>query len=281
MRNLLSAPIEYDRRRRGFSFIEPGWILPAQRISEGELLAFFVAENVLRNIGQSAEAVLLRSALAKLASLLPDEISISISELAKSVSFEGIPSTRVEPYVLSRLARACIESEAVEISYYSPHSQQGSVRKIEPYCLHNFAGDWYVIAFDRLRRAMRDFQAGRIESLTPLSEWFERPSNWNSGEYLSKGFLMTRGGKLTQVEIVFDAYQSQWIRERGKFHPLEKREELEDGRLKLSFKIGQNGLEAVVRFCMTYAGHFEVLRPKRLAEMIRKKARKVLEDHSE
>ncbi|HMO82375.1 MAG TPA: WYL domain-containing protein [Pyrinomonadaceae bacterium] len=279
MRNLLSAPVKYDRRQRGFIFEEPGWTLPVQKMTEGEMLAFFLAERVLRFIGHSNEAVLVKSATAKLAAHLPEEVSVSLSELLGAVSYQGVPASTVKPATLSRLARACIESEILEIEYYSPHSQKLSRRTIEPYCLHNFAGDWYLIAFDHLRKGMRDFQLSRIREYTATGRWFTKPANWDSNKYLADGFQMTRGGRPVSVEIVFDSFQAQWIRERRNFHPNEEREELENGELKLSFRIGKNGLSAVARFCMTYAGHFRVIKPNELRSLIRQKAGDTLKAH--
>lgn len=90
---------------------------------------------------------------------------------------------------------------------------------------------------------------------------------------------MMRGGKLVTVEIHFDVYQSQWIRERQHFHPDERREDLPDGSLRLLFKIGEKGLEAVARFCLTYAGHCRAEKPKKLKEIVREKLLKGLNLH--
>lgn len=58
---------------------------------------------------------------------------------------------------------------------------------------------------------------------------------------------MMRGGKMVTVEIHFDEFQPQWIRERQFFHPDEQRDDLPDGSLRLKFKVGEQGLEAVAR----------------------------------
>jgi len=90
---------------------------------------------------------------------------------------------------------------------------------------------------------------------------------------------MMRGGRLTNVSICFDSYQAQWIRERSCFHPDEKREDLPDGGLRLSFKIGEKGLDAVARFCLMYSGHCRIEKPKRLREIVIEKLRSALTMH--
>ncbi len=90
-----------------------------------------------------------------------------------------------------------------------------------------------------------------------------------------------RGGKLTTVSIVFDAYQARWMRERHTFHPEEEREELSGGELRLRFPVGTNGLEAVARFCLSYAGHCRAEQPDALRKLIRERLTLTLKQHQE
>jgi predicted DNA-binding transcriptional regulator YafY len=115
--------------------------------------------------------------------------------------------------------------------------------------------------------------------LKTTNEFFEPPKNWNKEEHINSGFGMYRGGKLTEVEIIFDKHQSKWMRERNNYHPQETREELSDGRMKLKFTVGENGLEAVARFCLQYAGNFVAVKPEKLREIINKKLKVALEQH--
>ncbi|HEV7906127.1 MAG TPA: WYL domain-containing protein, partial [Pyrinomonadaceae bacterium] len=98
---------------------------------------------------------------------------------------------------------------------------------------------------------------------------------------LRRGFYMMRGGRSTTVEIIFDAYQARWMRERQTFHPNERREDLPDGSLRLTFPVGRNGLDAVARFCLAYAGHARAERQTALRRLIRERLTCALKDHSE
>jgi hypothetical protein len=76
---------------------------------------------------------------------------------------------------------------------------------------------------------------------------------------------------MTTVSIVFDAYQARWIRERHTFHVDEQREDLPNGGLRLAFPVGSNGLDAVARFCLAYAGHCRAEKPAALRKLIRER----------
>lgn len=280
MRDALKAPIKYDRAKRGFYYSETGWEMPPVRLTEGVLLAFFTAEHALKSIGQTSEAVLLRSSLAKLAAYLPEQVSVNLSNLGDALTFQSAPHTTVEPETLKTLACAAGERRTVAFDYYSQHRGANTHRAADVLLLHNFAGDWYAISFDHPSGAMRDFHIGRITNLRLTDDYFEPPGKWNKDDYLKRGFSMMRGGKLTKVSIVFDAYQSRWMRERQMFHAEETREELPDGSLRLSFPIGTNGLEAVARFCLTYAGHARVEKPPALKKIMRERLTLALKDYT-
>ena len=277
LRYELNAPLKNDRRKKGYYFTDSAWTLPPYRITEGDLLAFFIAENALKLTGQTPEALQLKKSLSKLVSLLPDEISVNLNTFGENISFQNPAYELSEPEILHKLAQSATNLTTVEFDYYVQYRQRREHRKVDVYLLHNFGGDWYAISFDHSRKAMRDFHVGRITNLKMTDTGFEvRREIWNKEDYLSKGFNMMRGGRLTSVEILFDAYQAQWIRKRKHFHPDEKREELPDGSLRLSFQIGQNGLEAVARFCLTYAGNCIAEKPKKLREIIKEKLEKGL-----
>lgn len=280
LRDQLKAPIIYERRKKGFRYARIGWTFPLSHLDEKELLAVFIAENALKLTGHLPEAQDLKKALAKLVSYLPDKVSLDLATLSDSISFQNPAYELSEPEILNKLASSANSLTTIEFDYFSPHSQQPSHRQVDVYLLHNFGGDWYAISFDHEKAAMRDFHVGRITNLRETNAGFEiKKEIWDKEDYLRQGFQMTRGGRITKVEIWFDPYQSQWIRKRKHFHPDEQREELPDKSLRLSFEIGENGLEAVARFCTTYAGNCIAEKPKKLREIIKAKLKKGMDLH--
>lgn len=279
LRDEFSSPLKFDRRKKGFFYSIEGWSLPPQRLSEGDLLAFFIAENALKLTGQDAQALQLKTSLAKIASLLPDQLMIDISALGESVSFQNPAFVSVSLQELQRVAGAATGCETIEFDYFSIHHNEHSHRRADVHLLHNFMGDWFAVSFDHAAKDFRDFHVGRMSNMRETGVFFEKQPNWDPYKYLNRGFSMMRGGKTTAVEIRFDKHQARWIRERRHFHPEETREELADGGLGLSFKIGENALEAVARFCLQYAGNCIAVKPKKLRDLIKQKARNAYESH--
>src|SRR5205085_1331860 len=138
--------------------------------------------------------------------------------LGEALTFQPIPHVLAEPATLQTLARAAAERRTIALDYHSQHRNEQTQREADVLLLHNFAGDWYAIAYDHLRREVRDFHAGRIQRLALTAKYFDPPAGWNADDYIHRGFFMMRGGRITTVAIVFDSYQARWMKERIAFH---------------------------------------------------------------
>jgi predicted DNA-binding transcriptional regulator YafY len=275
LENDWNAPLAFDRERNGFYFTDPAWRLPPIKLSEGELLSFFIAERLLRRLSEATEAQLVRSALRNLAALLPAEVSVDLTALEQAISFAPEPAADVVPQTLRQLTEAATQRETLHIEYFSPHNNAPSQRDVNVLLVHNWIGEWYAICWDVGKQAYRDFHAGRISKLTHTRRRFEPPPDWNPQEYLRRGFGMFRGGAPVTVVVDFDAYQARYARERS-FHPTQQRTDLPDGGLRLSFEATEAALEQVARWVMQYGEHAVVIEPVQLRQMVRAKLQRAL-----
>lgn len=275
LENDWDAPLAFDREENGFYFTDPAWRLPPIKLSEGELLSFFIAERLLRRLSEATEAQLVRGALRNLAALLPEEVSVDLTALEQAISFAPEPAADAAPQVLRQLAEAATQRETLEIEYFSPHNNERSERQVNVLLIHNWIGEWYAICWDLGKQAYRDFHAGRISKLIHTRRHFELPPDWHPQEYLRRGFGMFRGGAPVAVVVDFDAYQARYARERS-FHPTQERKDLPDGGLRLRFEATEAALEQVARWVMQYGEHAVVIEPVKLREMVREKLRRAL-----
>lgn len=275
LREVHNAPLAFDRERNGFYFRDPKWKLSPLVLTEGELLSFFIAERMLRRLSEATEVQLVRGALARLAALLPQEVSVDLEALEQAVSFAPEPAADVSPEVLRKLTEAATQRETLWIEYFSPWNNEYTRREVNVLLVYNWIGEWYAISWDIEKQAYRDFHAARIVRMARTRRHFELPSDWHPQEYLKKGFGMFRGGKDVTVEIEFDAFQARYARER-KFHETEKRMQLRDGRLRISFETTEAALEQVTRWLMQYGEHAMALRPAKLRGMMRERLQKTM-----
>jgi predicted DNA-binding transcriptional regulator YafY len=268
MRDQLRLPLTYSARHRGWYYAEPPFALPAIELTEGDLVAILLAEKLARQYRGTAIGRAVEQAFAKVLTAMTNTVSIDLGALAEAYSFEAGTTSELDPDLFRRLGRAALERRHIEMTYFTASRGELTRRRVDPLHLRNYLGEWYLVAWDHLRHAVRDFLASRIRELTVLDERFDWPQGFVLEEYLKTGFGMIRGGQPVEVELVFDAYQARWMRERGKFHPTEEREELPDGGLKLRMQV--TALDGVQRFVMQYGAHAHVVQPEALREAMQK-----------
>lgn len=266
MRDRLRLPIEYSAEHRGWYYTEPVYALPAIELTEGDLVAILLAEKLSRQYRGTAIGQHVEQAFGKVLSAMTNTVSIDLNALGEAHSFEAAATTELDANLFSRLGRAAIQRRRIEMSYFTATRGELTRRRADPLHLRNSLGEWYLIAWDHLRGEPRDFLISRIRELTLTEEQFDWPAGFILDEYLNQGFGMIRGREPIQVEIIFDEYQSRWMRERTKFHPTEEREELPDGRLRVRMQV--TAFDGVKRFVMQYGAHAEVIAPTKLRQSI-------------
>jgi predicted DNA-binding transcriptional regulator YafY len=266
MLDRLGAPIEYDRSKGGWFYTDQTWTLQNIMVTEGELLAFFLSLEVARRMVGTAFEQPLHSAVEKFTKNIRGPVSIDLETLHDHYSFSSPALSLSNEQTLLDLHRAIRENRRIWMRYFTASRDEHTERTISPYHLYNIQGDWYLIAYDDLRQAFRNFHVGRIEEWHLLSETFQRDPSFSIQDWMSNAFKTERGDDQKEVVIKFDNHEARYIRERC-WHETQQIEELPDGGLVLTFKTG--GFSEVQRWVMQYGSHAEVLQPVELREKIK------------
>ncbi len=274
MRDRLELPVEWNGSKFGYCYSEEVTAFPTMQITEGEIFALVVAEKALQQYrGTSFEQPLL-SALRKLQQSLPDTISLNISEIEHTISFQ----TRAEPIVdletVDTLARATAGRQQLELAYRKPGQKQTEDRVVDPYHLANINGEWFLFAYDHLRADVRTFIPARIKRIRHTGKSFPRPTRFSLERRLRDSFGVQSGHGAHEVVLHFAESAADYIREK-KWHASQELKELKSGGVELRMKL--SSLNEVERWILGWGGRARALQPPELVESIRKAARKILE----
>src|SRR5438067_6024161 len=87
MRDRLNLPIEYDQLHFGFAYTEPVTSFPSIEVSEGEVVALFVAQKAMEQYRGTPFEKSLRTAFEKISGGLNDKIGFHWGEVDSSISF--------------------------------------------------------------------------------------------------------------------------------------------------------------------------------------------------
>jgi len=274
MRDRLQLPLEYDPGHKGYYYTEEVSAFPAGQITEGELFALVVAEKALQQYrGTSFEKPLL-SAIKKMEQSLPETISLDLADIERTISFR----TRAEPLlnlrIFNTLAKATTARLQLEVTYRKPGQQGTDQRIIDPYHLANINGEWFLFAYDHLRKDIRTFVPARIKSIRRTGNVFVRTQKFSLDQRLRDSFGVRSGEGKFDVVIRFNQHVADYIREK-KWHDSQQLRELRHGGVELQMQL--SSLAEVERWVLGWGGNARVLGPPELVDAVKQAAKKILE----
>lgn len=274
MRDRLNLPLEFDAVHNGYRYTEDVESFPTLQITEGELFALLVAEKALQQYRGTPFEARLVGALRKLEQALPDAVSLNLSQWEQAVTFRTTAEPLVNvPPILEALTRAAQKRERLRIRYRKPGSRDAEERTVDPYQLANVDGDWYLFAFDHLRKAIRRFVPARITTVESAGETFERPAKFELEKLLRDSFgVHSREGDF-DVVLRFEEQVADYLREK-KWHNSQRLVELPGGGVEMHLKLGS--LQEVQRWVLGWGGAARVMAPPELATAVRKAAERIL-----
>jgi predicted DNA-binding transcriptional regulator YafY len=279
MRDQLGLPIEYDEKKFGFYYTEKVGQFPTLQVSEGELVALFVAQKALAQYEGTSFHKPLETAFAKLTEGLNDEVSVDFGSWESFFSVRSLGLAVSDLQAFELVSRAVRESRELSFRYRKLNGRQFDARKLQPYHLASVDNQWYLIGHDLDRNAIRTFALTRMKQVRVLEKRFERPLDFSSTEYLRNSFGVFSGSENFQVRIRFDHFASQLIRERI-WHRSQKIIEKRNGTVELELELGS--LPEVERWILSWGDHATVLKPaalkKRVAETAKSLAARYCKD---
>lgn len=257
----LGAPLECENG--GWVYRDRCFVLPTSVVSEGELLAFFLAVEIARAI-DGAFAAELTQTVEKLRLALGEPVTVDLNALSQ-ITFALPPSAPAASQHYIELMRAQCSRRKVKMRYYSASSGQTHWRTVHPYGLHNGRSEWILVAHDERRNAIRCFNVARIRELETLKDHFVRALDFDPQEFANSMLCAEAGEVLYSIAMRFDAYQARYIDERT-YHAHQTKDPQPDGGLILRFPA--SGLAEVARWVMGFGAHAQALEPPELRELI-------------
>lgn len=190
----------------------------------------------------------------------------AMGESADSGALIGIaPRIRTHDPAFLPLSTAIESSSRVSFDYLKPGESEPTVRNLEPWSLHNIAGQWMLIAFDLDRQEPRNFLLRRIVSDVDIQDVsFDPPEN---GE-VSRALQDLEDHKSSQrARLRVKPNSAAWFH----FDMGPDQTEVETNYLDLSLFAEQ---------LMEFVHEIEILAPAELAQMVRANLLKVMAAHA-
>jgi predicted DNA-binding transcriptional regulator YafY len=164
-----------------------GTALPPLLLDDDEAVAVAVALRSSTGGGVAGIEETSVRALVKLEQVLPTRLRRRVNALQAYTVPVVMSGPTVEPELLSTIAAACRDDEVLRIDYRK-HDGTESTRSVEPYRMVHLGRRWYLVAWDRDRRAWRTFRVDRLQVRSPNGPRFtpREPPAEDIGEYVMR-----------------------------------------------------------------------------------------------
>jgi predicted DNA-binding transcriptional regulator YafY len=266
LRDSWGAPLEFSREHNGYFYQEPDAPLPLVRLTEGELVAFYLCARLLPNLRGTIYERALQRALEKFSLALPEEMSVDPARLAESLSVAPGAVTPRDLKIFETLADAIRERRRLAIDYYTASRDVLSRdRLIDPYHLRLSNDLWYLFAYCHRRQRVLPFAVHRIRRVRATRQTFERAENFDIDRYLAGSFRTWRGDGHYRVVLRFPRTVAARAAEKT-WHPSQTTELEPGGSLRMRFELSD--LHEVLRWVLSWGADCEVLEPAELRAMI-------------
>lgn len=279
LRNFYHAPVEFDRARNGWAYAEPTYRLPAVIVTEGELLAIFLAGQVLRQHEGTPYEQDLKRALEKLTDLLPEKITVHWDVIEQAHSFRKTVTSKHDTETFRRLADAVLRKRQLRITYWTASRDSVTERTIDPWHLACIDGEWFLVAYCHLRKGERIFAPARIRAIEETGQTFTIPDDFHVNEFFEGAFRVIReeGQPLQRVRLRFVPSAAKYVREKT-WHASQTLHSEPDGSAVLEFSL--RSLLEVRRWVLSWGSECEVLEPESLRNDIAREAALIVERSS-
>jgi proteasome accessory factor B len=255
------APIAYDSSKHGYYYTHEDYSLPAIRLSEGDLLAIMVSERALASYRNSPYYRKLSEVFDSLAELLPEHVTVQSRELAEEVTVIPDPVTTIDAKVWKVLQEALEQRLSLNIHYRAPGHREAAIRKVDPYHVVGFRGEWYLLAWSHHDEEVRIYALARIEKCRKLRSTFEVDADFRPEAYIDPNFGVFTNEEPIDVEIRFEPAVASQIAERS-WHPGQTIEEKRDGGIVLRYTTNQQSM--TLYWVSQWGPNAEILAPAAL-----------------
>lgn len=242
-----------------------GYHMPPVMFTEDEAAALVIGAEVT---GQVADESLKRSiggALLKIRSVLTADRRDYVTRLERSVNVHfgrpGRPATGLMPIQEAVVRRRCLA-----LRYDAGRRGDITERVVEPLGVVFYNRHWHLIAWCRLRLALRDFRLDRLESWRVLEETFDGHADFSMEEFVRQ---QTECVETTSAILVVAREVLERFRAEAPSSPV-REEALADGRIRI--EILSFAPEYLIGWLLGFGAQVEAEHPPELRERLRAEA---------
>lgn len=172
------------------------------------------------------------------------------------------------------LSEAVAKQRSAFMQYYVASRDELTKRKVDPLGLVYYSDSWNLIAYDHLRRGIRNFRLDRIRKMRVMTDVFRRPEDFDLDAYLKEKGSSPRNERFT---LRFQPRVYRWAKRSIPAEVVEEFETEEGVQVSFYFE----NVDYIARWLLRYGTDVEVVEPEALRVSLRERASKLAEHYSD
>lgn len=246
-----------------------GYHMPPVAFTEKEAAALIIGAEVA---GQVADETLRQSmgeALLKIRSVLGADHRDYVSRLERSVSVQFEGTTRFDVNLMP-IQDAMVRRRCLRLSYDAGRRGEISERVVEPLGVVFYARHWHLIAWCRLRRALRDFRLDRVDRCEVLTQTFDGHNDFSMEDFLRRE---VEGLETISVTLLMDSEVLEYFRSQAPSSFL-REEKTPDGRVLVEILSADH--QYLTCWLLSFGNRIRVEHPPQLQADMKAEAQAIL-----
>lgn len=269
LRDRLHAPIEWDRDERGYRYAhapEQGQrALPGLWFNASEAYALLMMQALLSEMQPGLLKAHIEPLKARLRALI-ESGAHAVTEVETRVRLLNVATRPVLDKHFEVVASALLARRRLEFVYFGRGRNESSQREVSPLQLLHYRGNWYLIAWCHLRKAIRSFAMDAIESAATTAKAAKELPQKDVEQFVGKGYGIFSGERVQWATLKFSPERSRWVA-REAWHPQQESSIGPEGHLVM--KVPFTDIRELSMDILRHGCHVEVLSPLSLRQLIR------------
>ena len=278
LEHYLGAPIERDEELGGFRYRPDSdgsaFELPGLWFSAQELQALIVFQRLL----QSLDPGLLGEHLSPLAGRLDELLQhkrLGLGEVGRRIRLLGMAARPTCDW-FQVAAGGVLQRRRLSLRYHSRSRDETTERTVSPQRLTHYRDNWYLDAWDHLRKGLRSFSVDRIRHAAELDEPAKDIAERELDEHYASAYGIFAGKANKTAVLRFSPERARWVADE-RWHPEQAGQFLTDGCYEL--RIPYRDSRELVMDILRHGAEVEVVAPESLRDEVTRRLAAALENY--
>ena len=281
LRDLLWAPLRYDRERNGYYYDEKDgeypYELPGLWFNASELYALLATQKLLAGVEPGLLDGFIAPLRKRIEHILANEC-LGKGDVERRVRILSMASRATPPDAFTTVAGALMQRRRLAIVYHGRERDAATERTVSPQRLVHYRDNWYLDAWCHTRRGLRSFSLDRIRKAAGTGAAAADVDDKRLDHHFAGVYGIFSGVPRNIAVLSFSPERARWVAEE-RWHRDQQGRFLEDGSFEL--RIPYDDPRELVMDVLKYGPDVEVLRPASLRREIRTKLAAALARYGE